>query len=273
MVGGERAPRLRDQVRHRQALGPAHRPDRVHHVVGVLPHRVVHAGRPGGARAVVVHAQPAAHVHVGQVEAHRAQLGVVAPDLLQPRLDVADVGDLAAEVEVHQLEDVLPPEPLQLVQQPDQLHRAQPELGVLAAALGPAARAFGRELDPNARRRLHAHLVGHLEQHLELVELLQHDHHRVPELLPHEREPHELLVLVAVADDEVVGALVEAQDGLELGLAAALEPHAVRRPELHDLLDHVTLLVDLDRIHRGVGAAVAELLDRAGELGGKRLDP
>ena len=108
-----------------------------------------------------------------------AQLGVVAADLLQPGLDVADVGDLAAEVEVDQLEDVLPAQPLELVEQLHQLDRAEPELRALAAALGPPARALGRELDPDAGRRLHAHLVGHLEQHVELAELLEHDDHRV----------------------------------------------------------------------------------------------
>jgi hypothetical protein len=39
-----------------------------------------------------------------------AQLGVEARDLGQPRLDEADVGDLAAEVEVDELQDVEPPE-------------------------------------------------------------------------------------------------------------------------------------------------------------------
>ena len=108
-----------------------------------------------------------------------------------------------------------------------------------------------------------AQLVGDLEQHVDLAQLLEHDEHLVAELLAHEGEAHELLVLVAVADDEVVGALGEAEDGLELRLAAALEADAVRLAELDDLLDHVALLVHLDRIHGRVAARVAELLDRA----------
>ena len=107
-------------------------------------------------------------------------------------------------------------------------------------------------------------------------ELLQHDHHRVAQLLADQGEAHELLVLVAVADDQVAGALVEAQHRHQLGLGAALEPDAVRRAELDDLLHHVALLIDLDRIDRGVGALVAELLDRRCEalrqLGDARLE-
>ena len=49
--------------------------------------------------------------------------------------------------------------------------------------------------------------VRRLEQHVELAQLLEHDEDLVPELLAHEGQAHELLVLVAVADDEVVGGL------------------------------------------------------------------
>ncbi len=80
--------------------------DRVDDVVGVLLQRVVHARVRRGVGAVVVHAQPAADVDVRDVHAQRAQLDVEARDLLQRRLDEPDVGDLAAEVEVDQLQDV-----------------------------------------------------------------------------------------------------------------------------------------------------------------------
>ena len=163
--------------------------------------------------------------------------------------------------------------PIQPVEQLHQLHGAEPELRALAAALGPAARAFGSQLDPDARGRRDTHLVRHLEQHLQLGELLQDDDHLVPQLLAHQGQAHELLVLVAVADDQVIAGFAQAEHRLELGLAAALEPHPVGRPELDDLLDHVPLLVHLDRIDRGVAALVPELLDRVAEFGGERLNP
>src|SRR5919202_6177912 len=106
MVRREGSARFGDHVRHGDPFGAAHGSDGVDHVVSVFPHRVVHAGRPGGAGAVVVHAQTAAHIHVAQVEAHAPQLGVIAADLLEPRFHETDVGDLTAEMEVHQLENV-----------------------------------------------------------------------------------------------------------------------------------------------------------------------
>ena len=57
------------------------------------------------------------------------------------------------------------------------------------------------------------------------------------------------------------------------GLLPHSSPTPCGRAELDDLLDHVALLVDLDRVDGGVGALVAELLDGAAELGGERLDP
>jgi hypothetical protein len=94
----------------------------------------------------------------------------------------------------------------------------------------------------------------------------------MPQLLAHERQPHELLVLVAVADDEMVGGLVEAEHCLELRLAAALEADAVGGAELDDLVDHVALLVHLNRVDSRIGPLVAELLDRVVELGSEGLD-
>ena len=160
----------------------------------------------------------------------------------------------------------------QLVDRLHELRGVEPELRLLAAALLPAAEAARRELDAHAGRRRHAHLVGDLEQHVDLAQLLDHDEDLMPELLAHEGEAHELLVLVAVADDQVLGVLGEAENRLQLRLAAALEADAVRLAEFDDLLDDVALLVHLDRIHGGVAAGVGELLARLLEAVGQRLD-
>src|SRR6185437_78504 len=136
-----------------------------------------------------------------------------------------------------------------LVDDTNELRRAEPELGFLAATLGPAAGAFREELDANADVRPHVELGGDLEQHVHLAHLLHHDEDFVAELLAHEGEAHELLVLVAVADDRVARRFSEPEHGLQLRLAAAFQSHAKRLAELHDLLDDVALLVNLDRVN------------------------
>jgi hypothetical protein len=95
----------------------------------------------------------------------------------------------------------------------------------------------------------------------------------VSELLAHQGETHELLVLVAVADDQVLARFAKTQHHLQFGFRSALEPHAVRAAELDDLLDHVTLLIDLDRIDRGIAPAVLEFANCACKPHAERFDP
>src|SRR5204863_3775473 len=106
------------------------------------------------------------------------------------------------------------------------------ELGFFTAALFPSAESTRGQLDAHSSRRRDLHLLGDLEQHIDLAQLLEHDEHLMAELLSHEGEAHELLILVAVADDEVIGLLTQTENRLELRLAAALEPDAVRLAEL-----------------------------------------
>ncbi len=171
-----------------------------------------------------------------------------------------------------QLEEV---ERIRFAQAVDHLHefaRAHAELALLAARLGPAAESLGGELDPHAGRGPHAHLARDAEQRLHFRHLLEHDEHTVAQLLPHEREPHELLVLVAIAHDRVGRILAHREHDLEFRLAAAFEPDAHRRAELDDLLHDVPLLIHLHRIHERVAAVVGEFLHRVAESDGERLD-
>ena len=138
MMRRQRATALTDQVRHGQVVLAADLGHGVHHVVGVLLRRVVDARLGRGIGTVVVHAQPTTHVHVRHVHAHATQLGVEARDFLQTRLDVADVGNLAAKMEVDQLQNVEATQRLELVDQLHQLRHVEPELALLATALRPA---------------------------------------------------------------------------------------------------------------------------------------
>jgi hypothetical protein len=79
------------------------------------------------------------------------------------------------------------------------------------------------------------------------------------ELLADQRAADVAAVLVAVADDDaVVGR--KAQYGRQLRLAAGLQAHAPAAVA-DDRIDHVGLLVDLDRVDRRVPPSVAVLLD------------
>src|SRR5260221_11828510 len=198
--------------------------------------------------AVVIHTESAADVHMRDVHAELAQLGVKARHLLEARLDVADVGDLRAEVEVDELHDVEAARCAKTLHGLHELRGVESELGLLTAALLPSPESGGRQLDSDAGRGRDTELLRRGEQHVDLAQLLDDDEYLMSELLAHERQAHELVVLVPVADDEMLRALGETEHGLKLGVRAALEADAVLRAELDDLLDDVALLVDLDRV-------------------------
>src|SRR2546423_11861697 len=176
-------------------------------------------------------------------------------------------------MKVNELQDVEPAGAPQLLDGGDEVRRVETELRLLAAALLPAPEAARRQFDPHASCRRDVHFIRDLQQHVDLAQLLEDDEHLMAELLAHEGEAHELLVLVAIADDEVVCRLGETEDGLELRLASALEADAVRFAELQNYFDDMPLLVTLDRVHRRVAAGIGELCARVVEARRQCLDP
>ncbi len=266
VVGGDRAPRLRDDVGLGHPLVHADALHVVDDVADVLLHRVVH-GRGVAVRvgAHVVHAEAAAHVEVLDGEPHLAELRVDPRRLVHRVLHHADLGELRADVEVEELRALLLARLLQDLHRVDELGDGEPELREVAGRALPLPRAARRELRAQADHGLDAHLVGEAQELRELGELLDDDDDLAAELAAEEGEAQELLVLVAVADGERLGVGVHAEDDEELALRARLEPVVVRRAGVEDLLDHLAHLVHLDRVHAEVAGAVGHLGDRLPE--------
>src|SRR6185369_13330451 len=121
------------------------------------------------------------------------------------------------------LRAVLLPRLLEDAHRVDELGGGEAELGEVAGAALPLAGAARGELRAEADERLDPHLVGEPQQVRQLRELLDDDDDLAPELAAEERQPQELLVLVAVADGERLGVGVEAENDQELALGARLE--------------------------------------------------
>ena len=261
----QRAARLAYDVRHRKLQLPARFGESIHHVVRVFLQRIVDARLRCRLRSIVIDTEPAADIDVRDIDAELSQLRIVARDLLQSRLDVPDVSDLRSKMEMDQLDHIQPAKIAQLVDELHELCSAQAEFRFLTTALCPATRAFGMQLDAHAGGGIHSKLICHLKQNVDLAELFDDDEYFMPKLLPHEGETHELLILVSVAHNEMIGVLCKSKNRLQLGLAAALETNAGIFSKLDDLFNDVTLLIDLYRKDRGIRAGVFVLPDRAGE--------
>src|SRR5205807_267152 len=92
-------------------------------------------------RAVVVDAQAAADVEILDAGADAVQLAINARRFGEGALDVADIGDLAAEVEVDELQAILHAALLEVIERLERFGQRQAELGAEARAVAPAARA------------------------------------------------------------------------------------------------------------------------------------
>src|SRR5262249_38655552 len=152
-------------------------------------------------------------------------------------LDAADVGDLAAEVEMDELEAVLHPAFLEVLEGVKGLGEREAELGAEAGAVAPAACPAGGELDADADDGPHAQLLGVLDDRPQLGELLDDGDDLLAHLAGQHGHLDELVVLEAVADDGGIAAVGEGEDGEQLRLGAGLETEAVRPAVVEDLLD------------------------------------
>ena len=260
VVGDDGAAALGHDRRVRNARLVAHGLDVVDDVVGVLLERVVHARFEVRLRAVVVDAQAAADVEVLKPGAQLRQLRVDARRLVQRALDDADVGDLAAEMEVQQLEAVLHAARLQLLEPAHDLGDGQAELRAEAARRLPASAAARGELHAHADLRPDAHLLGGFEDQAQLGVFLDDRDDVPPDLVAEHRRFDVLGVLEAVADDRrvVVG---HRDDGQQLGLRAGFEAEVIRLAEVEHFFDDLPLLVHLDRVDAAVAALVLVLGD------------
>ena len=238
----------------------------IDHIAGILAQRVIGARVVGRAAAVVVDAQPAAHIEVLQAEAELLELRIVARALAHGAFHRLDVGNLRADVEVHQLEAILHLVGAQQLGRLHHLRGGKAELCVLAAARAPLAGAFRQEPDAHADDWLHAELLGDLDDRAQFLDLLHHHDDSLAQLAAEQRHPDVELVLVAVADDERFGIAMNGQRGEEFRLAADLDAEVEGRAGILDFLHHLAQLVDLDREDAAVGRLVLRVGDRGVEF-------
>ena len=257
VVRGHRAAGLGDHARLGQAVFGAGLLQRLHQGLRELLEPVVDRAGAARAGAFVVDAQAAAGIHEADQAAGLAQLDEIAHRLAHAGGDVAQVGDLRAHVEMQQLQAVELAGGAQALDQIQHLARRQPELGLVAAGVLPLAGAQGGQPQAHADARLNAELGRFLQDHVELGRLFDHDGGVEAEALAEQGQMDELAVLVAVADDHAAG-LGQRQHRHQLGLGAGLEAELLVAGRGQHA-SHAVMLVDLDRVDRGVAALVAQV--------------
>ena len=251
------------RVRHLLLVEDAH--DGFHDVGAVFVQIVVARRDVIGVRAVVVHGQTAAQVKVAHGRAFLHQAHIKARAFHDAGADIADVGDLRAQVVVQQAEAVQHVAGLELVHHVHDLGRGKAEGGALAAGVGPVAAGLDRELGAHADVGADAQFTAAGEQNVQFAGHLQHEEQVEAQALGLQAQVDELLILVAVADDAGFGIAHQGDGGDELRLGAHFQTVMVAGAELGDLFHHLLLLVDLDGEDAAVLALIVQVLDGLAE--------
>ena len=87
----------------------------------------------------------------------------------------------------------------------DEVGRGETELRILSAAGGPLAGSLGEKTNARSDHRGDADLLGHRENLVKLLELLDDQDHFFPKFQTDECSADELVILVAVTDDKALG--------------------------------------------------------------------
>src|SRR5690606_23020206 len=120
-------------------------------------------------------------------------------------LQLSDVRDLAADVEVKQFEAVGHAAGLETLELAKHFRNRQSELRPIATAGLPASRATGSEFDTHPDRGADADLLAVAKDQPEFADLLDNRDHGAPDLLSQERHTNEVVVLEPVADNRHLG--------------------------------------------------------------------
>ena len=138
VVGRERTATLGDEVRMLDIVLVGCINEGVDTVVYILLDRIVHGALAAGrAGAVVIHAKTTATINEIYIVAHLVEIDVELCSLSESRLDAADLGNLASDVEVDEAQAVVESHLLNLVEGGEQFGACQTELRCIATALSP----------------------------------------------------------------------------------------------------------------------------------------
>src|SRR5205823_1663030 len=212
-------------------------------------------------RTVVIDAQAAADVEVARLGPDSRQLHENPGRLRQGAFDVANVSDLASQVEMDQLEAIGQLAFLQVIKGLKHFRQGQTEFGAEPGAVLPPPRSPRRQFDPHSDQRLDVQLLRIADDRLQLAEFFDDRNDLLADLASQDGHLDEFVVFEAVADDRHLQPVGLSQDHQQLGFRSRLQAEVERTPEIEKLFDHVPLLVHFDRVNAAVRAFVVVLLN------------
>src|SRR5262249_4948719 len=159
--------------------------------------------------------------------------------------NIADIGDLAADVKMHELKAIGHVALLEIFERFEHFRERQAELRAETRARFPPSGAAGRQLDAHADRRPDIELLAVADDRLELGELLDDRNYLLADFSSEHRHFDEFIVFESVTHNGRVGCLSKGKHGQKLRLRAGFNAEVIRLAEIEDFFDDMPLLIDL----------------------------
>ena len=159
---------------------------------------------------------------------------------------MANVGNLATQVEVDELHAVFHLLLLDVVQCFQQFGTVQAELAVVSAGFFPLAATGAGKLDANANVRAHTDATRQFHHQVEFVHLFDDNENLLAHLLRKERQFDKVFVLVAVADNQRIRIVHVREYRMQFRLGTGFETDVVLLAVADDFFQDRALLVYLD---------------------------
>src|SRR6476469_6757673 len=146
------------------------------------------------------------------------------------------------------------------------------KLRVLASTGGPFARAFAGQTDTNANERFNPNFLGGPNGLLQFFQLLNYNDDLFVQFAPQQGDPNKSRILVAIANNQTLGVLVQGQGSDQFRLASCLQAKVKRLAGIDDFFDHFAQLIDFNRKNAAVFSLIVEFRDRGLECAVYRFD-
>ena len=184
MVGGQRPPAFRNQVRMREIVFIGSVDESIDTVVHIFLNGVVHRTFAiAGACTVVVYSQSATAIHELHIITQMMELDVKLRSFAQGGLYAAYLGNLAADVEMDKFQAVFHTFGFQHVECFQQFTGRQTELAGISAAFFPFPAARRSQFDTDTDIGSYVEFLGNLVDGVQLVEFLYHQEDAFAHLL------------------------------------------------------------------------------------------
>ncbi len=211
VVGNDRPARLGDDGRMGDADLVADALDAKNDVVGVFLQRVINGRREIGLGAVVIDAEAAADIDIFHGRAHANQLRVDPSDLGEGILDATDVRDLAAQVEMNELQAIFHAASFEILVSLQDFRQCQAKFRTEAGTVFPSAGPARGQLDADAYHRTHLGFLSEFNDQLQLGKLLHNRDDILADLTGEHSHLNKLVILEAVADNGRLHAVGQGQ--------------------------------------------------------------